>query len=124
MQVIRRAVLAVAVGAAACTDSDSPPLPGDGARVAATPQISFDPASVTIARGTEVIWEFGPVPHNVVFSAVPGRPEDIPGENLSVSVRRRFTQNGIFAYSCTLHPGMTGLVTVSNPAVPGYGPLP
>jgi len=114
MRVITVTILAAALGIGACGGEDvsSPPPPGE--RVAATPQIRFDPATVTIKRGASVTWNFGAVPHNVTFNAVAGRPEDISGQNINLAVSRIFTQTGTFPYACTIHPGMTGSVTVSE----------
>lgn len=112
-------IAAVVLCASACQDEGPAPTPAY--QVAATPQITFTPASVTVPLGSTVTWTFGAVPHNVTFSAVAGRPTDIPGQNTNVAVGRTFTQPGTFGYACTLHPGMAGSVTVSpNSVPPGY----
>lgn len=117
-------LLVATLGIGACGEDNASPGPPQGARVAATAQLRFDPVSVSIARGGSVTWEFGTVPHNVVFDTAEGRPDDIPGLNTGVAIPRSFAQLGTFRYACTIHPGMTGAVTVSNPATPGYSTLP
>ncbi len=112
-------IVVVALCATACKDDVALPTPGQ--QVAATPQLAFTPATVSVAQGATVTWNFGAVPHNVTFGAAAGRPADIPGQNTSVAVSRTFTQPGTFGYVCTLHPGMSGSVTVSpTPVPPGY----
>ena len=116
-----RNLAALALCAAACNDDDAAGPTPRGAEVAATAQIRFAPDSVTIEQGGAVTWNFGAVPHNVVFNAVAGRPQDIAGQNVNVAVRRTFAQVGTFAYVCTIHPGMAASVTVSvKPNTPGY----
>ncbi len=106
--------------AMACSNNAAGPMPF-GAEVGATALLRFEPGSVMIEEGGTVTWNFGTVPHNVVFDAVAGRPGDIAGQNISVSIRRTFTQAGVYPYGCTIHPGMSGRVTVlPKPNSPGY----
>jgi plastocyanin len=41
-----------------------------------------------------------------------GRPAYIPGSNANVTIARTFTTAGSLWYSCTIHPGMNGVVVV------------
>ena len=83
-----------------------------GARnaVAATPALTYSPATITIVPGDSVTWAFGTVAHTVTFDTQ-GAPAEIPS-TASASVARVFPQAGTFAYHCTIHPGMTGEVRV------------
>lgn len=73
---------------------------------------SFDPTSVTVARGGSVTWSnsSGQV-HNVTFAAVAGAPSNI-GDHLAGSTSRPFSTAGTFSYSCTNHPEMQAQVVV------------
>ncbi|HEU4630987.1 MAG TPA: plastocyanin/azurin family copper-binding protein [Gemmatimonadaceae bacterium] len=85
---------------------------GQNATVDATPQITFSPATVTIAAGRSVTFRFGSVPHNVFFDAASGAPADIPTPTTNASVTRTFNTAGTFTYDCHVHPGMSGTVIV------------
>lgn len=73
----------------------------------------FNPNSVAIARTGSVTWTWNSAGtlHNVTFAAVAGAPSNI-GNMGSGSDSRTFGTAGTFDYECTLHPGMTGAVTV------------
>lgn len=73
---------------------------------------SFDPASVSITRNGTVTWNnTSGVTHNVTFGSQSGAPSSI-GDHMSGSNQRSFFTAGTFNYSCTLHGGMNGTVTV------------
>jgi plastocyanin len=108
--------------------SDGPTNPGSGgnnpppggnnpppanATVNATVSSTFNPAQVTIAQNGTVTWAFAGLTHNVTFSAA-NSPANIPDQS-NTSVSRTFANLGTFAYTCTLHPGMNGSVTVAAP---------
>jgi plastocyanin len=68
----------------------------------------FNPAAVTVAVNTTVRWRnTGYAEHNTT-SAQWSSPNLAPG----ASYDHMFTQAGTFTYSCTLHAGMTGSITV------------
>jgi plastocyanin len=73
---------------------------------------SFNPSTVTIVRNGTVTWsnDSGET-HNVTFSGQAGSPSNVPDFG-SGSVVRTFGTAGAFTYTCTLHPGMAGQVTV------------
>jgi Bacterial Ig-like domain (group 2)./Copper binding proteins, plastocyanin/azurin family. len=82
------------------------------ATVEANTSSQFKPAQVDITAGGTVTWQFSTLTHNVTFGgSAAGTPANIP-DATSASVARTFTTAGTFAYSCTLHPGMTGTVVV------------
>ena len=86
--------------------------PSAAATVQATTGLTFEPAQADITAGGTVTWQFSTVTHNVTFSGSgAGTPVNI-GSSTSTSVTRTFPTAGTFAYSCTLHLGMTGTVVV------------
>ena len=89
----------------------TPTTPGANT-VLATPSITFNPASLTVTRGTSVTFTFQSVGHNVFFDAVAGAPADIPNVLTNTDVARTFSTTGTFAYACHVHPGMRGTIIV------------
>ena len=116
-----RAMLAVVlVGLAACGGGDGGTGPGGGggggplvhaSRVTATAGIAFDPNAVSIPAGDTIYYTFEGVQHNVVFDTQ-GNPGDVPN-TVNATVKRRFTAAGAFNYHCSIHPSMTGTITVT-----------
>lgn len=80
--------------------------------VIATNESTFNPANLTVAKGTTVTFTFQATVHNVVFAAVAGAPANIANSS-STSVARVFATAGSFGYDCSLHPGMKGTVVVN-----------
>lgn len=80
--------------------------------VAATPDLAFTPATITVHAGDAVTFQFGSVGHNVFFDPQAGTPADIGGTNANASVERTFTTAGTFGYTCHIHPSMHGTVVV------------
>ena len=120
------AITTVALGA--CSSGDSGPT-GSTQRgtptVVATAQARFNPSAITVPVGGTVTWRFESMPHNVTFRQASGVPSNI-GTNSNASVSRSFALGGTFVYDCTLHPGMSGSVTVGQgsnppPGEPGGG---
>jgi len=73
--------------------------------------MAFAPATVTVTPGSTVTWTNNDsVPHLVSFGDQgPQSSETIdPGETFEAT----FEEAGSYAYVCTLHPGMTGVVEV------------
>jgi plastocyanin len=71
----------------------------------------YDPGEVEVSAGDTVQWtNVGDLSHTVTF-------EDGPDSG-SLSTDERFShtfdQAGEYAYACTIHPAMTGTVTVSE----------
>lgn len=100
-------------GAAAPTspsgnNGNSTPPAGE---VIATPGNAFNPASLTVARGTTVTFTFQ-AQHNVTFDNTSGAPSNI-GNTSSGSIQRVFANAGTFGFNCTLHAGMRGQVVVN-----------
>jgi plastocyanin len=109
------AVVVLAVfGMAACGSSNaaSPvvtvPVANQGAAVSLQ-NIAFTPRTVTIHAGQAVVWTWhdGSVPHNVTF---PSFHSVIQASGTYVHT---FNAAGTYAYSCTIHSGMTATVIVN-----------
>jgi plastocyanin len=90
---------------------------GAGAGAAATrtvtlKDISFSPRSLTVSGGTTVTFAFRDdgTTHDVTSTA--GRRFKTIAARSSGSVRRTLRRTGTYRYACTLHPGMTGRITV------------
>jgi plastocyanin len=104
------AIAALALAAAA------PALPAAaGARVTkrvTLKDIAFSPRSLTVARGATVRFAFrdGDTTHNVTSTG--GRRFRTIANRSSGAVARTFRRAGTYRYACTLHPGMTGRITV------------
>jgi plastocyanin len=73
---------------------------------------SFNPATLTVTKGTTVNFTFQATTHNVTFGATTGAPASI-SNTTNQTVGRTFSTAGTFAYQCTLHGGMTGTVIVN-----------
>ena len=101
-----------ACGGAGYGSPTNPSPPGDGRTIAATPSLTFGPASLTVNAADEVTFAFGSVPHNVFFDPQTGAPADIGGSNTNVSVKRVFATAGTYRYTCHIHPFMQGTVVV------------
>lgn len=83
-----------------------------GSATVTTPGSSFSPATVTIAAGGTVTWQFSGARHNVVFRGATPPGGNIPDTEAGNSVSRTFPAAGTFDYDCTRHSGMIGRVVV------------
>lgn len=116
------AALLVTLAAAACgggggSGASTGPKPNpqpspNQITVKATTSLAFSPASVTVAPGGKVEFEFGTTAHTVNFNGVAGAPADIPSTS-SATVERTFSTAGTYQFHCTIHPGMSGTVVVA-----------
>lgn len=100
---------------AAITVNAAPPPSGV---VVTTPNLTFEPATVTVAPGTTVTWSITETTHNVTFTGAAPPDGSIPDTPPGTSVSRTFTDAGTYDYECTIHPGMTGSVVVEGTAPP------
>jgi plastocyanin len=72
---------------------------------------AFDPATITVAKGTTVTWmNMDSALHNVVSSG-----NDFSSETLKngQSYAHTFNETGTFGYNCGFHKSMTGKVIVN-----------
>ena len=74
--------------------------------------ISFSPKSLSVSRGTTVTfkWLDDRTAHNVVSKGTKRFRSIATRETGSQS--RKFSKAGAYRYVCTLHPGMSGRITV------------
>jgi plastocyanin len=92
------------------TAPNNDPSPTTANTINANPAIDFKPSALTVAAGTTVTFNFGSTAHTVTFTTA-GAPTSIPATaNAQVGVL--FPAAGIYAFHCTIHPQMTGVVTV------------
>ena len=94
-------------------DAPSPPAPAGPSGVSIVDN-DYDPATLTVARGTEVTWvNEGQLPHTV--TADDGGFDSgflLTGDRWS----RTFDEVGTFSYLCTIHPEMIAEVVVVDEA--------
>ncbi|GAB2459722.1 cupredoxin domain-containing protein [Jatrophihabitans fulvus] len=121
------ATAALALTLAACGSSDgdggspsspsggtSAPAPAGGAPKSAVTvdvkNFSFEPGSITVAKGGKVTWKFeDSTPHNVDIEKLKKTsPNLASGKTYSLT----FNQDGTYDYLCTLHQYMTAKVIV------------
>jgi plastocyanin len=86
----------------------------NAARTVSISNFTFAPAAVTVQAGQELTWmNDDDAPHTVLGSD-PGSPLRSAaldtGDKYSVTLSRP----GTYKYFCSLHPHMTGVVTVSG----------
>ena len=89
----------------------TPQTPGTNQVIATTGAV-FNPSSLSVSAGTAVTFTFESLTHNVTFDVKPGAPANI-GDTAGNSVARTFATAGSYPYRCTIHPGMSGTVTVN-----------
>jgi plastocyanin len=82
-------------------------------KVQATDKLKFVPQTLSVNVGAIVEWDnTGIAPHNITF--------DPPNSSLTKTTfnagdkwQMKFTSAGTYAYTCTIHPGMVGTITVA-----------
>jgi plastocyanin len=74
---------------------------------------AFDPVAQKVAVGAVVAWhnESGAV-HNVTFSSKPA-PKSSSTLSKGQTYLAAFPKAGTYKYTCSIHPGMKGSITVS-----------
>lgn len=91
---------------------NTPPAP-PAAPVAQTVSVSiknfaFDPAQLTIAAGSTVVWTNNDAVAHRLISASFNSPLLLQGQTYT----QKFNIAGVFDYSCSIHPSMTGRIIV------------
>ncbi len=96
-------------GAASATFVQAPPPNTADVFMAGT---TFIPINTTVKVNGTVRFNFeNGNPHNVIFARTAGAPTDIQVTQ-NVVISRVFAVTGVFAFDCTIHPGMSGQITV------------
>lgn len=98
----------VIAGVASVVQPDEPVTVADGPATVTLRDIAFQPASLQVPAGATVTWEWddGAIQHDVVGDEF---ASDVKADG---DFEYTFDTPGTYAYRCTLHPGMTGTVTV------------
>jgi len=105
----------IAVLALACAASMAV---ATAARAASVVEVSitkftFAPKEITVAPGTKVVWtNHDETPHTVTSK---DKVLASPGMDTDDKYEHTFDGEGDFAYICTVHPFMTGIVHVRKP---------
>jgi plastocyanin len=100
--------LATACGDGGNQQDGTAPVASDGAATVTVSDMRFSPEAVEIDAGETVTWSFDDrMPHDVAFDDGPASPKLRTG-----TWERTFEEPGTYDYICTLHPNMTGTVTV------------
>ncbi|KUG20199.1 copper binding protein, plastocyanin/azurin family [hydrocarbon metagenome] len=97
-------LLLLAIGLAAC------PVQAQETAAVEMSGLAYQPASITVAPGTTVVWtNQDPEDHTVTSTDGTFDSGTIaPGGEFEYT----FTEEGTYEYYCTLHPSMTGTVVV------------
>jgi plastocyanin len=108
---VRLALLASLAAAFACSDSTSPST----GNVVKVKDNFFDPATLTVAVGQKVTWQWaGSNPHNVTWVTSSGTGNS--ATQTSGTYDRDFSAAGTYDYYCTIHgtptSGMRGSIVV------------
>ncbi|WP_431858269.1 cupredoxin domain-containing protein [Azospirillum sp.] len=73
---------------------------------------TFTPPAITVSKGTTVTWlNADDIPHKIAGN---DRPWKSPVLDTDERFSFTFTEPGRYAYFCSLHPHMTGTVTVTD----------
>ena len=82
----------------------------DGGAQVSVDNFTFSPATLTVAKGTEVTWtNQDDIPHSIVLTAIGVRSKAIETDK---AFTYRFDKIGTFNYICGLHPHMHGQLMV------------
>ena len=119
---MRNSVVAIALIFAAACGSDSTSGPKQTTNTNAAYYIYMQPATFSpafgliIAPNDTIVWHFSAGSdgngHNVRFTTkIAGVPADLPVQKTGTA-RSVFTTKGEFKFSCDVHPGMDGGLTV------------
>ena len=101
---IAPAVAAVAVLAAL-------PAGASAAKTVTIDDFAFDPATLTVNKGTKVTWRFADTTaHNVTVTSGPARFAS--PDKRSGTYKRKLRKAGTYKIVCTLHGGMRQTITV------------
>ena len=100
-----------------CFHSDARPATSSGSTVAITIQdCVFSPTVTSVPVGSTVTWTNRSFqPHEIVGSNLTwGAHEKLVKES-GGSIGWTFDKPGVYAYTCMIHPGMSGAIVVGSP---------
>lgn len=99
-------------------DTDTTTAQDGAVRMADT---AFAPAAISVTPGSTVTWtNDDAIPHTVSFSD--DGPQSSDTIDPDATFEATFEEAGSYAYVCTLHPGMEGVVEVADEAAASPGP--
>ena len=106
-------LIAVLAGCGGDDDDDDDDAISSDPGVVIVDDNTFEPKSITVGVGDTVTWQFeGGSAHNV-------SGEDFESELMKEGTfEHAFVEAGAYDYVCTVHPGMSGTVEVSDSAAP------
>jgi plastocyanin len=113
--------LILAMGVLSCGGGDTMTAPPTcAANTFCLEAQTFFPTTLSVAVGTTVTWENDShIFHNVLWDDAAGRAAAGAGDGTSdigdatLTHTRKFTTAGTYAFHCTVHPGMSGTLTVT-----------
>ncbi len=100
-------------GTSAAPTATATPTSGQVKIVENNGKYAFDPATLTIKKGTQVVWtNASDAPHTVTSDTSAFNTPNQITENQTFSFT--FTTAGTFAYHCEIHTYMTATITVTS----------
>ena len=103
-------LVVAACGTPAATGTPPAERPGGTAAVTIA-DFAYDPATANVTVGSTVTWTNDDnVPHTVTFDG----GADSGSMGTGATFQQTFNEAGTFAYGCTIHPSMSGTVSVGN----------
>jgi plastocyanin len=97
------------------TKSEKAPSSGGKSASVSLKNIQFSPKTLSVAKGTTVTWtNDDSVNHDVTKTGGPGPKFSSGSGNMAQgdTYKQKLTTPGTIDYVCTVHPGMTGKITV------------
>jgi plastocyanin len=108
----RRGLALLSIAVAAITTLSGSLAAGPATQTVDIAKFAFAPREITIAPGTRVRWtNHDETPHTVTSQATP-KVFSSPGLDIDDHFEFVFDNEGDFAYFCSVHPMMTGVVHV------------
>jgi plastocyanin len=96
------------------SQSSQPPASPQAVNAVSINNFAFNPQSVTVKKGTTVTWtNQDSSAHTVTANNGSSGPNSDELSNVQ-TYSFTFNETGTFTYHCTLHPEMTGTVTVTD----------
>jgi len=93
------------------SSSDAPATPQTGTVDVGMNRLEFDPVDVTVKTGAKIVWtNLENVPHDVTAEEGAEFKSKVFGQDETFEYTTE--KAGEIAYTCTLHPGMDGAITV------------
>jgi plastocyanin len=93
--------------------ADQSPAPAPSPYVVEIKDNAFSPASLTVSAGSTVTWKNeDPYAHTVTMQGTNGF--DSGSLDTGKTFTETFTTPGTYNYVCSIHPSMTGTITVTK----------